>query len=440
MSTAPDAPGASTADEAPTAAAEPDDTTKPDDTAGEDAPQLPLLAEPADGVPAVVDTDAAFAAMLESLAGGTGPVAVDAERAQAYRYSARAYLLQLRRAGSGTHLVDPLPFAERDWAGLGGVIGDAEWVIHAASQDTPSLAKLGLVPSRLFDTELAGRLLGKPRVGLGALIEETFGLRLAKEHSMADWSARPLPEAWLNYAALDVELLVELRDRLTEQLAAAGRTVWAEQEFAHLAARAAVPAEPRTDPWRRTAGIHQLRTPAQLAVVRELWLTRDELARRYDKAPGKIVADKAITELAADRRPGRAALRGVDGFKRRMARRFETNWLQAIERALALPPAERPPVRVKSDALPPPRSWARSRPEAYTRWLAARDAINALAGDLGVPAENLITPAHWRRVAWAPPEPADATAIAAQLEQLGARPWQRDLVAPALAAAFERAD
>lgn len=418
--------------------AEKDDLAPKDDLA--ESPELPLLAVPADGVPPVIDTDPAFRVMIDALAAGDGPVAIDVERAQAYRYSAKAYLLQLRRSGSGTQLIDPLPFAEHHWQALATTIGEVEWIVHAATQDTPSLAELGLVPATLFDTELAGRLLGKPRVGLGPLIEEFFELHLAKEHSMADWSSRPLPQEWLNYAALDVELLIELRDLLAAELAAADRLDWARQEFAYLAEKAAEPPVARTDPWRRTSGMHQLRTPAQLAVVRELWFARDELARRYDKAPGKILPDKAISELAAQRQPSRNSLRNIDGFKRRTARRFETNWLQALDRALALPAGDLPPVRLKSDTPPPPRAWERSNPPAHRRWLAARDAVNAKADELGLAAENLITPAYWRQLCWAPPEPADATAISAQLELLGARPWQREIVSPVLAEAFAAAD
>ena len=114
-----------------------------------------------------------------------------------------------------------------------------------------------MVPPTLFDTELAGRLLGHRRVGLGTLIEEYFGQRLLKEHSAADWSTRPLPEPWLEYAALDVEVLVELRDHMQSELEKAGKWEWAQQEFDHL-----LGFEPtvRVDAWRRTSGLHKLRS------------------------------------------------------------------------------------------------------------------------------------------------------------------------------------
>jgi ribonuclease D len=179
---------------------------------------------PADGTPEVAETPQQLDATLAALVAGTGPLAVDAERAHGFRYTQRAYLLQLRRAGAGTHLIDPTAFdGTPALAELGAALADTEWIIHAASQDLPCLFEVGMTPSSLFDTELAARLLDYPRVALGTMLEELLGVRLLKEHSAADWSTRPLPAEWLTYAALDVELLVELRNVLAEQLVAAGK-------------------------------------------------------------------------------------------------------------------------------------------------------------------------------------------------------------------------
>ena len=190
---------------------------------------VPLL-EPRDGLPPLIVTGDALDDAVRRLGAGHGPVAVDAERASGFRYGHRAFLVQLRRRGAGTVLIDPV--ACPDLSGLDDALADAEAVIHAASQDLPCLAELGYRPRLLFDTELAGRLLGYPRVGLGTLVEDVLGLSLEKSHSAADWSTRPLPEEWLRYAALDVEVLVELRDALARQLAEQGKAEWARQEFA----------------------------------------------------------------------------------------------------------------------------------------------------------------------------------------------------------------
>ncbi len=387
-----------------------------------------LLTEPADGVPGVVTTDAGLDETIDRLAAGTGPVAVDAERAHGFRYSQRAYLIQLRRAGAGTVLIDPIAFGGTvDLSRLGAAIADAEWVIHAASQDLACLYEVGLVPRTLFDTELAGRLLGYPRVALGTLIEEHFGVRLLKEHSAADWSSRPLPQEWLNYAALDVELLIELRDKLAAELEQTGKMEWARQEFAALVQGAGVAPEPRPDPWRRTSGMHKVRSRRGLAYVAALWRARDEIAARLDRAPGKILGDAAITELAVSPSPDRAAMRRISLFARRQARRFESTWMDAIEAANRLTESQLPAMHISSDGPPQARLWAAKDPEAAQRLARVREALNARSAELNLPIENLLTPEHVRRLAWRPPTPVTEEEVDAALAALGARPWQREL-------------
>lgn len=394
----------------------------------EGAPPAALLTEPAEGTPAVVDTPAALDRAIEALRAGRGPVAVDAERAHGFRYSQRAYLVQLRRSGSGTHLIDPLPFGEpADLGALGTAIADAEWIIHAASQDLPSLYEIGLVPRQLFDTELAARLLNYPRVALGTMLEELLGVRLLKEHSAADWSTRPIPAEWLTYAALDVELLGKLRDVLARQLEQTGKLDWAAQEFAALVAGAGVSPPVREDPWRRTSGLHKVRNRRQLAYVVELWCARDAIARRLDRAPSKILSDLVITELATAPDPA-AALRTIGGIGRRQVRRFDAEWLAAVHAAARRSESELPPLHRPVEGPPQPRLWLSKNPAAAARLTAARDAVGALAAALELPVENVLTPDHLRRLAWSPPEPLTEQAVDEALAGLGARPWQRELV------------
>lgn len=407
------------------------------DPAAESASEVPLLTAPADGTPAVVCTADRLEATIAALTAGTGPLAVDAERAHGFRYTQRAYLLQLRRAGAGTHLIDPIAFdGTTALAELGAALSDAEWIIHAASQDLPCLHEVGMTPTRLFDTELAARLLNYPRVALGTMIEELLGVRLLKEHSAADWSTRPLPAEWLTYAALDVELLVELRDILADQLATAGKDVWAAEEFAALAAGASTVAEPRTDPWRRTSGIHRVRTRRGLAYVAELWHVRDEIARDSDRAPSKILPDVAIAELAAVDRPDRTAIHRIAGFQRRQARRYLADWVAGLERVAALGDAALPPMHIPSPGPPQPRLWATKDPVAAKRLTRVREVLTALAGEHELPAENLLTPDYVRRLAWSPPDPLTPEAVDATLAALGARPWQRRLTVPGLTGAL----
>ena len=395
-----------------------------------DVDEVELLLEPREGLPPVVEDAAALAAAVERLASGTGPFAIDAERASGYRYGQRAYLIQLRRAGSGTVLVDPI--ACPDLTLLAEVLKEPEWVLHAASQDLACLAEIGLHPSSLFDTELAGRLLGYPRVALGTLVEEVLGYRLEKGHAAADWSTRPLPRDWVRYAALDVELLLELRDALDAQLVEAGKRDWAAEEFAAIVA--APPTPPREDPWRRTSGMHRVRKPRQLAVVRELWETRDRIAERRDIAPGRVLPDAAIVEAALALPATAEDLGNVRGFGGRATKRHVGTWFKAVEAGLAarrLPSLTRP-----GTGPPPPRSWAARDAAAAARLAAARDAVLAISTEQRVPPENLIAPDIVRRLTWEPPAEVTEVTVTDALRAAGARPWQIALVGAELTAAL----
>jgi ribonuclease D len=400
----------------------------------EESQAVPLL-EPRDGLPPLVTTSEALAAATQRLGAGHGPVAVDAERASGFRYGHRAFLVQFRRRGAGTVLIDPV--ACPDLSGIGAALAGAEAVIHAASQDLPCLADVGYRPRSLFDTELAGRLLGYPRVGLATLVETVLGLSLEKSHSAADWSTRPLPEEWLRYAALDVEVLVELRDVLAGQLAEQGKTEWARQEFA--AVLSAEPAPSRSEPWRRTSGIHSVRSRRGLAVVRELWLERDRIARRRDLSPTRVLPDAAIAEAARWLPSEPGGLAALAGFNGRSARRHTAEWLRAVRRAKALPEHALPAVSARqSDGPPPAHRWPERDPAAATRLTVVRAAVAALADEHGLPVENLLPPDAVRRLAWQPPEPATAQAVGASLAAHGARSWQIDLTSLPIARALLR--
>ncbi|TJZ49630.1 ribonuclease D [Streptomyces piniterrae] len=404
--------------------------------AGDSPPDLgpapePLL-EPREGIPSVTATDEALAEVVAAFAAGSGPVAVDAERASGYRYGQRAYLVQLRREGAGSVLVDPVGCP--DLSALGDAIDDAEWVLHAATQDLPCLRDIGMVPTRLFDTELAGRLAGFARVGLGAMVENVLGYALEKGHSAVDWSTRPLPEPWLRYAALDVELLVDLRDALEEELTRQGKLEWARQEFAAIAA--APPPPPRKDPWRRTSGMHKVRRRRQMAVVRELWTARDQVAQRRDVSPGKVLGDTAIVEAALNLPANSQALAALPGFGHRMGRRQLEQWQAAVDRARTLPDSELPQPGQPLNGPPPPRSWADKDPAAAARLAAARAAVTALAEELNLPQENLITPDTVRRLCWEPPAEPTLEAVSRVLTGHGARPWQIEQVAVILTEAL----
>jgi ribonuclease D len=398
-----------------------------------DARAAPLLAEPREGIPTPITEPAQLRDAIARLADGAGPVALDAERASGYRYSQRAYLVQLRRNGAGTVLIDPI--ALPDLQPLGEVLRDQEWILHAALQDLPCLAPLGLTPARLFDTELAGRLLGEERVSLGAMIERHLGVRLEKGHSAADWSTRPLPREWLAYAALDVELLIDLRDALARALRDAGKQDWAREEFA--AQLRATPAPPRADPWRRIAGLHALRRPRQLAEARALWQARDEFAAARDIAPRRVLPDSAIIAAVRAHPVTEQALVALPVFGGRQQRRQAGRWFAALAAARALPDAELPRHSTPPGASPPPPARWRDRDRrAANRLAAARSAIAEIAAARGVQQQSLVAADGVRRLAWEPPTPINVDSVAAALRADGAREWQIALVAQPLVAAL----
>src|SRR6056297_1917329 len=412
-------------DVAESAAAEPGDAPE----------QLPPL-ELVDGVPTVITDMDELRTYADALAAGEGPVGLDAERASGYRYSQRAYLVQIRRAGTGTALIDPI--AVPDLTCINDAIGDAEWILHAATQDLPCLAEVGMTPQSLFDTELAGRLLGRERVSLAALVGSELGNHLAKGHGATDWSVRPLSAEQLRYAALDVEPLRQLRDVLAAELKSAGRWELAQQEFAHLLGFQ--PRDKGPEEWRRLSGMHKLRTPRQWAIAREMWLERDEIARAKDVAPSRILPDSAIVAAVRSVPESKEALLATEGFHGRGAGRYARSWWSALQRGRELPEAELPERSPRGDGPPPPRSWAERNPPAHARLTIAREGIAQVAERWQVAPEIVLSPELVRRLCWDPPDGSASgsasgtagTSIREFLAGSGARPWQIDACLPVL--------
>ena len=404
--------------------------------------QAVALLSPVGGTPQVIESEAALKAAISELSHGAGPFAVDAERASGFRYSARAYLIQIKRNGGGLHLIDPTAFTPHHplLLELNELLNSDEVILHASTQDLPCLREIGINPIHLFDTELGGRIAGLARVGLGPLLESLMGVSLAKEHSAADWSTRPLPQAWLTYAALDVELLIELRDAIAKILDSNGKLTWAEEEFNSILK--APPSAPRIDPWRRTSGMHKIKRRDQLAIIRELWIARDEIASEKDIASGKLLNDSAIIELClnapSNKKEFEKTLRPL-GLRAKWLENSSL-WLAAIARAIALPEDQWPAMRINGDTLPPLKLWREKFPEKFAPLSHARATIQMIATENSIPVENLISPEIVRRINWSPPAGStsvrDEEGVRTTLAALGARMWQIDLVAGALADAL----
>lgn len=416
----------------PPAAPSPEPAPAPADETGsqveDDVASLPLLSAPAEAMRPVVTDERVLRELVAEVAAGQGPLALDAERASGYRYGQRAYLVQLRREGAGTWLIDPI--ACPDLSELQEATQDVEWVLHAATQDLPCLAELGLHPTGgLVDTELGSRLAGLPRVGLAAVTEHYLGVTLAKEHSAVDWSTRPLPEPWLVYAALDVEILVELRDAMEADLRAQGKWELAQEEFAHAARFTGPP--PRIDPWRRLSGVHKLRNRRAIGIARELWTERERIAEQRDVSPGRVIPDAVLVAIAAD--PGQLDARLTRGLKR-YARTLDA----AVQRVMLMDESQLPRPAAPLGGPPPPRAWADRDPVAAARLTEAKEVLAARSEELSIPVENLLQPDILRRTIWEPPADESLSGVATALEGRGARHWQADLAGQVLAEVFAR--
>ncbi|MDQ2838882.1 MAG: HRDC domain-containing protein [Actinomycetota bacterium] len=413
----------------------PTGTSQPEAAPADSQPAVEQLRSPREGTPEPLRTQRQLAEAAAALAAGSGPVAIDAERASGYRYSQRAYLVQLRRAGAGTFLIDPIELP--DLSSIDLALAEAEWILHAATQDLPCLAELGMRPRRLFDTELVGRLLGSERVALGTMLEQYLGISLEKGHSASDWSTRPLPHDWLVYAALDVELLIELRAVLLTELERSGKLAWAEQESEAILN--APPTPPRTDPWRRTSGIHGLRSRRQLAMVRSLWQARDRLAAKRDVAPGRTLPDAAIIAAVKASPQREADLAALDIFHGPRQRKLSDYWFQALAEGREAAEDELPMLSQVSndpDAMPAQSRWRDKDPAAAVRLAACKDVVAAVAEKYQVVSQNLLAGEVIRRLAWRSVSPLTGDAVAARLLELGARQWQSELLATDLATAL----
>ena len=406
----------------------------------------PLIA-PRHGVPSVISNESDFEALIAQLLNGSGPLAIDAERASGYRYSQRAYLIQIYRENGGLHLIDPIPLKDSKlWQKFNNEFSSYEWVIHASTQDLPCLIEIGLKPEILFDTELGARIAGCDRVGLGPLAESLLELQLAKEHSAVDWSIRPLRPEWITYAALDVDILLDIRNEVEKLLSEQNKLKWAKEDFASILKsyqNYVFPDAAKPDRWRRTSGMHKVRDRLTMTIVRDIWLSRDELAREIDLAPGRVLGDDAIIELATKRPDNLEAVAKLIGRRTRLEAPPFNRWLNVLNLALKTPLEQQPELRVASQSLPPIKIWKDRNPLGYARLTHARAALIELSAQIQIPTENLVTPELVRKICWQQPPASNSEYedfVVANLDTMGARPWQVELVTPAIAAALSQTE
>ncbi len=374
-----------------------------------------------------VDSNASLDDLIEALS-GAAQVAIDAERASGFRYSQKAYLIQIAIRDKGIWLVDPV--ADVDLSALVEHLNSKTWLLHAATQDLPCLAELGFMPAALVDTELSARILGLERVGLGSVCENLLGIELAKEHSAADWSQRPLTQEMLDYAALDVDVMFELWEKLQELALEAGKTEWLNQEFHHLLSFK--PKPPLDEPWRGLPGISRIKDLAKLKIAAALHAARDAIAIEKDVAPGRLIPDRSIMAAVNQAPKSRSELASNKEFQGRASRTLLSVWWDAIARSqeldISLEPADR------GNGIPNHKSWERRFPDAHHRLESVRPLVLSLATELNIPIENLLTPDFLRRVCFEP-QPD----VAEQLRSLGARKWQVELVTEVIQMGLQQA-
>ena len=360
------------------------------------------------------------------------PYAIDAERASGFKYSQRAYLLQISSATSDIYLIDPTSI--KDLTPLRQLLNNKSWILHAATQDLPCLFELELKPGEIFDTELAARLLSLPHVGLGGLLEDELQITLDKEHSAADWSKRPLPQDWLVYAALDVEFLHQLRKSLTQKLIDNNKLNLAQQEFIALCSWQSPGL--RNDPWRRTSGMHEVRGGQDSAIVRQIWLKRDEIAQQRDIAAGRVLNDAGIVEIAAKKPKTVQELKDLASIKYRPAKNDAEIWFEQLQIALQLGPDQWPVKQKGAESYPAPKSWLEKRPEAYHRLQFVKAQLHKLSEELLIPVEHLCSPDLVKKWCWDKPTDQLET-INDWLISQGARDWQAQNLAPVLLSSLD---
>jgi len=311
---------------------------------------------------------------LAALVADSVRIGVDTEFMREKTYFAELCLLQVATPNAIV-CADPLGSAppEAFWQAL----VEPEWVLHSARQDIEVVFHTaGLMPRTIFDTQVAAALLGfKPQTGYAGLVKALFGIELDKAHTRADWSKRPLADAVLEYAAIDVQYLLPAYDELVGRLERAGRLDWAKEDSADLLN----PALYTTDP---SQAIHRLKGARNLhgrarAAAAALAAWREEQALRTNRPRQWIMRDKVVVEIALRCPETVAELAAIDGIQAKMMRRAGQRLLQLVTAATHDPSGYRPPPR--------------SDEQQKSIFRKMQHRVASLAGELGIAAE-LIAP------------------------------------------------
>ncbi|HEY0156725.1 MAG TPA: ribonuclease D [Thermoanaerobaculia bacterium] len=344
-------------------------------------------------------------------------LAVDTEADSLHSYFDKVCLIQLSVPGDD-FIVDPL--AGVDLARFGALLADpsVQKVLHGGDYDLRILNRdFGYTVHNLIDTSVCAQLLGYEGIGLAALLDRHFGLKLNKTHQRADWSMRPLPPDMLDYAATDTHYLIELAAKLRTELEALGRWEWAVEEFARLEQVRYRENEDEAENWRKLKNIGAL-DRRSLAIVRDLYNWRDALARKADRPPFKIVGNDSLVEIAKAKPQTHRDLAAVAAVSRYHSDRYGRDLVNIVRKAMELPEADLP---------------EKNEPKPWIRDKALENRINRLKTVRDRYAKELkIDPAVLgaRHI-------LSAVAAAGTLDVPNMREWQKQVMGEALLAALQ---
>jgi ribonuclease D len=371
-----------------------------------------------------IATEAELAALADRLR-AEPLLAVDTEAASFHRYLDRVYLLQIS-SREETAVVDPL--ATGGLGPIGELLGDPaiEIIFHDADYDLRLLHReYGFTAQNLFDTRIAAQLLNEPGIGLAALLEKYFGVKLDKRFQRADWSARQLSPVLLAYAAADTRHLAQLRDIMRDSLSQRGRLGGAQEEFALLEDIRPGAADQAEPGWLRLKGAKALRG-RELAILREVWEWREGVARRADRATFRILNNEPMLAMAKNPPTGLAELKAIHGVSSDLAERRGRDLLAAVQRGLELPDGDLPPRFARPQRRAPDLAF-----EARLERLKA--ARNLLAKEYDLPPGVVCPNGTLEAIARADPKTPEELAAVPELRRWQVREFGGQLLVAATA-------
>ena len=243
------------------------------------------------------------------------PIAVDTEGDSLHCYFEKLCLIQIGLPEQDV-LIDPLE--PLDFSRFNAVLAQSRIILHGCDFDLRMLRRgTKFVPGEVFDTYLAARLVGLKEVGLASLVKEFFEIELPKSSQKANWARRPLTPAMIEYAINDTLYLIDLAERLTEELRAKGRWEWFEESCQKAVLAAAEDREKDPERIWKIPGSAALRG-RELAVLRALWHWRDAEAQKADRPSFQILRNEELIELSKSAGAGSVHLPpGVHGTRRK---------------------------------------------------------------------------------------------------------------------------